>query len=945
MPGGHIPLGNVFGVYSVSSGSSTGLPLAIEILTGAVTSDTGFTPNVNGFVARVKFKNMIRRSPHGSKYGGYPDPVTNATSLTLTVQDAGFSAAGVPVTWQRTVHGRLPLKNPFPALWSAVASTVPALSWCSNAGIAYYTVAGGTKGGTAPTGTTIGTAYSDGSVSWICIGAGSVGVTAASSSAGDNGYIEQTSGSDLWVYMVLDDPIYATSTVVSASIGGSAYSAAGVNSQSGTITTITNNSTLAVPPPIINQLMPDHQLAQGNGVIEMVAAHYWGPKNGQLANAAGGAAPAGKQMVAGFAFNTYLAATPGTVVNTAVSTSSLSTLVTTSSPGASAVEVFALPNPGTGLAAAGDAYVETICYPWIGPAFSSAINGEAAAWVAGRDYTAYPLPGVGTLARNGTHIYYLATAGVSAASGGPTGTGSSIADGTCVWNFYGSDMTTRNSQNLPARSHFYNDPSSLYNTGYCFVDPSGTASTSAAVYSTYAAAAAAKGTLSNCFPTIYAAAAAGVTFNNTANGSNTLHADIGNLQVYLKAATHSGVGTSLATLAKGSVPMVVQADPAATAGTVLFAEGTVKTPALRMTFGKGIYFSGSSNNVGFDGVQPTTYTQTTTELVVTGMNITLLANLNEFAYRCGTSWYLNNTFATYTSCSVPTGTLSTNAGFHGNNCATSKYGALYPSFACGNRIPNLGVIYDPAYHTGSTPLQAHLLVSNRFYGRTDTTFVGGVVVFSSTIANLGRAFIGSLIVSRQVTPTTEKCGEFLGDSVNVSSANTVVAYNSFVGERLNYAYNDVNGSLSPVHTNFCFVHNITYEENFVYDSTFHIANPIGICCQNYFAVYRVGFIGNVNMLGATNATAFSYNSYLGPVSDGAFPAIGKYNQYASGTAASAEFHTDNSGASAAPSMATDGDYRPVAGTAKSQGEASWLGLRYDLNGTARVNTAGALEAA
>jgi len=36
---------------------------------------------------------------------------------------------------------------------------------------------------------------------------------------------------------------------------------------------------------------------------------------------------------------------------------------------------------------------------------------------------------------DGTRIYQCVTAGTSAASGGPTGTGVGITDGTCVWDF------------------------------------------------------------------------------------------------------------------------------------------------------------------------------------------------------------------------------------------------------------------------------------------------------------------------------------------------------------------------------------------------------------------------------------------------------------------------------------------------------------------------------
>ncbi len=54
----------------------------------------------------------------------------------------------------------------------------------------------------------------------------------------------------------------------------------------------------------------------------------------------------------------------------------------------------------------------------------------APAWAGS---TAYSL---GAYRTNGAHIYKCVTAGTSAASGGPTGTGSAITDGSAVWDYY-----------------------------------------------------------------------------------------------------------------------------------------------------------------------------------------------------------------------------------------------------------------------------------------------------------------------------------------------------------------------------------------------------------------------------------------------------------------------------------------------------------------------------
>lgn len=52
-------------------------------------------------------------------------------------------------------------------------------------------------------------------------------------------------------------------------------------------------------------------------------------------------------------------------------------------------------------------------------------------WLASQAYTGR------IVVRNVNNLYELVTEGTSAASGGPTGTGSSITDGTCVWCWRG----------------------------------------------------------------------------------------------------------------------------------------------------------------------------------------------------------------------------------------------------------------------------------------------------------------------------------------------------------------------------------------------------------------------------------------------------------------------------------------------------------------------------
>ena len=63
-------------------------------------------------------------------------------------------------------------------------------------------------------------------------------------------------------------------------------------------------------------------------------------------------------------------------------------------------------------------------------------------WAASTAYT------VGQTVQNSGNVYTCVTAGTSATSGGPTGTGTGITDGTVVWNWLTSDNLGCNSGNI-----------------------------------------------------------------------------------------------------------------------------------------------------------------------------------------------------------------------------------------------------------------------------------------------------------------------------------------------------------------------------------------------------------------------------------------------------------------------------------------------------------------
>lgn len=76
------------------------------------------------------------------------------------------------------------------------------------------------------------------------------------------------------------------------------------------------------------------------------------------------------------------------------------------------------------------------------------VTGSAAppVWAAWQSLHTYTSSDLDRLKSNGGNAYLLIQAGTSAASGGPTGTGASITDGTCVWKYMRPNNLTLISQ-------------------------------------------------------------------------------------------------------------------------------------------------------------------------------------------------------------------------------------------------------------------------------------------------------------------------------------------------------------------------------------------------------------------------------------------------------------------------------------------------------------------
>ncbi|WP_298399524.1 hypothetical protein [Sphingobium sp.] len=868
--------------------------IEITIVGGGVVTDSGYSPNVNGACAALRFEGLNKRHPLN-------DPVTDATKLSIVVQDPGFDASLNPITRTRTVRGTLPLKEPFPKLWSAFPSTVPPRSYCANNNIAYYTEAGGTKGATAPTHAS-GT-VSDGGVSWTRIAADQL-----------TGFVEQVSGGDVIVHVMLDMPIYAGSTIVSASIEAGAYTVGGTsNGARSAGITLTNASALQYEPVQSVFLTPPHKKFEGSAYVELKTDHSWGMHIG------------GGSPVAGARFTAWNNARTTASPVVSVSTPTLSTDYDTSSPGGCAVECLAATLNTSGIAA-GDCFVEVEIFPWLGVPFRTRFDGEGADWQGSRAY-AY----AGIVVRNGANLYQLTTAGTSAASGGPTGTGTGIADGSCVWSYVGNLPDVQNSRNIPARWHFYNDPANVYKTGYCFVDPAGTATGVAGVFSTFAAADAAKGTLSNCYPTIAAAATALVTYNNTVDGVSTIHNDCGNGRIYLKAGSHSGFGASMTSLARPSVWLFVQADPSAAAGTVEFLVGAVKAVNSRLWIGDGIKFTATATGTGnifIDPVKGATGTigQIDSELVISGGDIRPFDASQPFAFRAGLVWYLNNSFTNYfvVRDSNTRWHLALVAGnrLDGNLSATGKTVHLI-----GNTIIGKNVIADT--DVPIIPAMFNMIQDNKVLGLTGTTGGSLISVLSDSgtlgYPRLGYSISGNLVKSASYSG--DKCAQISADGVTRTITNIVISYNSFVGQRKNGPYND---SSVQYKAQWFEGFNISTSDNVIYDTTGHSGNnPDGVRCQNYWGVYRVGYRANLNLIGSENGTNFVPNGYSGLRAGIA----SKWNMLTSSAQFSAQFADDKTGLSSSPSN-VEGDYHPAAG-AHALNMAVWQARTFDLSGDAR----------
>jgi len=897
-----------------TAGPVVGDVLSINVINGAVsTLNPSGSPDLTAFGAEVTFKGMSRRKMYPVSAGG--DPIPDFSSLTFNVRDLGYDATGTQVWRTRTVKGTVAIKEVWPVDWTALTTVAPNSFISGTNNYSWYTIGGGITGATRPTkmtsGTTptVGESITDGTVTWVCLDFSSY-----------TGFQEYVSGSDVRVRVALDSPIYATTEILSASIGSGCYQPNGTSNNamfSIPLDRITNSSGLQVEPVMMALLTPPHQVIQGSATstieLEFVPAQGIATFIGygqQIAMMRSRLIDASYNALSGWSTCTA---------------SVLSNRITTSSPAGRGVECYRTSNDASGLAA-GDGFIEFEFYPWIGPVWRSRVNGYGAPWTAS---TAYMLHQVVV---NGGNVYLCTTAGTSASSGGPTGT-TTTTDGAVVWTYVAAATTPLlTTRDTPARWHFYNDPASLFKRGHAHVNATGTNAGTPAVYATYAASKTAFDA-GNSYGSIGLAAAALVTYHNTAGGGLTTHNNLAGGTMWLTGA-HGGIGTSAAALASGSLYCYIKPDP--TTPTASITTGATKT-GPKMAYLDGVNLTATSSGNGNIILDPatdgaTTFGLITSSYVVANGTITGVTGgtAPEVINRVGAVWYVNNVISTV----FTTGNQNARAQpalMAGNRCAGTL--EIHASNIIGNKMTGANMVRNGRGTSSGIILPKSIIVANNeIRGVTGTT--GGKLLILNAVGttadtgipSVGAAMLNNLIESA-VGGGSDKCYEIAADGGNIGLTYFVEAGNTYVGDRCNGPYNDDPNT--PLSRSWYRANNIYTTVNVIWDSNSH-ATPVrsGNRCQVYSGAYWVGTARNMSLLGSQGSGLLGPQGYAGL----RFGVNSLYNVFNSSNV-SAQFVNDKTNMGTGGGTG-NGDYHLANGSTMI-GMAITQPLRFDLDGVAR----------
>jgi hypothetical protein len=880
--------------------------VSIARVGGVVATDNpAASPNLNGAAVQIRFEAMARRHPIN-------DPLCNPTSLVLTVADPGFDLVGgviTAVTRTRTIRGTLPVKAPFPQAWTA-ATAVPSRSFRSNnatSNRAYFCETGGTTGGTMPPGTVDNGTSSDGALNWVLMP-----ITALT------GCIESVVDSDVVVTVMLDDYLHPNSVITAWSIDAGAYQANGVSSRAGSGSTVSGASTLPYPTPGVVCISPPHRLFQGAAAASVDPEYA-------VVDAAGRFSTIG-QMIAGARFRAITSAGSALTDWQSVTQPVLSNFLTTAGPAGVAVECFRA-SLNCAAVAAGDAFVEAEFYPFMGPMFATRTRGDGHDWIASTPVY------LGEIVRSGSNYYVYTTAGVTGTTA-PSHGSSTVADGTAQALYFGNLAIHPMSRNVPARWHFFNDPSSTYRTGHAHVNATGSNQGSPTAHASYADARAAF-LAGHSFGTIKAAGDAIITYNNN-GGVAPFHNDAGGGTIWLtnNGTGHAGFGTSMVSYARPSVWLSIKADPAVSG--VKFVEGAVKICNSRLWIGDGISFVSATTNILIDPATDATATQaqSVSEVWVNGGTVTGFNSTGEMVARAGAVGYTNLTI----SGGFVTGNQSNRAHsvLFGGNVVTGAQ-IIKATNVVGCRLVGTRQIQD-ARAAGAPAPMAINIIDTALQGLPGTT-AGPMINLVTAGANLAVPVFGvnqsGVLGEVCAPPGGDKASQIAADGALAGVIQCVRVACSEVGDRSNGPYNDQG--TSNYSTNWYEFNTITTFRNVVFDSSDHAGSGRrGVSCQIYAPVYRVGFTQNLNLLGSQGGIGLNPSTYSG-MRDGT---NSLFNQFTASTV-SAQFVDDRT-AMGTGSGTGGGNYRPAAGAA-ALGMAIRQPRRYALDGVLRrTNGTGAI---
>jgi hypothetical protein len=182
-----------------------------------------------------------------------------------------------------------------------------------------------------------------------------------------------------------------------------------------------------------------------------------------------------------------------------------------------------------------------------------------------------------------------------------------------------------------------------------------------------------------------------------------------------------------------------------------------------------------------------------------------------------------------------------------------------------------------------------------------------------------------------------ECAKYSGDAMfkiyadgnTVAMDNVILWYNTAVGQRVNYDYNDTGSSAT--YRYLWSVKGNCWDDSNIKADTFVTANANRI--GNWANIYGVGEEGNwLGNVGSIGAVGFEHEQASGTINDGF---VGLYG-YESGTALDigAQSFVDRKAASSVANGAGNGNYRYALSSTLVNNTVPWL-LPFDIQGVAR----------